>query len=228
MRRSRAWLCDGLIPILLLVGLTVPFWTTSLDLDIARAFYAPGEGWPRGSEQPWHALKHQGVSPAWVLVAAALGVFTSSFWSARARPHRRAALFLVLVMAVGPGLIVNDVFKKNWGRPRPKDVFEFGGDRAYVRPWIKSPRENGGSFASGHAATAFYLLTPYFLFRKRRRAVAAGFLALGIGYGCLMGCARTMQGAHFASDVVWALGFVYLSGALLYHALRLDRPPPDV
>jgi hypothetical protein len=37
-----------------------------------------------------------------------------------------------------------------------------------------------------------------------------------------------MQGAHFASDVVWALGFVYLSGALLYHALRLDRPPPDV
>jgi hypothetical protein len=92
MRRSRAWLCDGLIPILLLVGLTVPFWTTSLDLDIARAFYAPGEGWPRGSEQPWHALKHQGVIPAWVLVAAALGVFTSSFWSARATAPPRGVV----------------------------------------------------------------------------------------------------------------------------------------
>jgi membrane-associated PAP2 superfamily phosphatase len=32
-----------------------------------------------------------------------------------------------------------------------------------------------------------------------------------------------VQGAHFASDVLWSGGFTYLTGLLLYYALRLDK-----
>jgi membrane-associated PAP2 superfamily phosphatase len=98
-------LIDCLIPVVVFVSLTIPFWTTRLDLTLAHGYYAPGVGWPQGADQPWVALKHYGVVPAWVLSLGALGVLVSSWWSTRLRGMRRPALFLVLVMIVGPGLI---------------------------------------------------------------------------------------------------------------------------
>ncbi len=219
-RRRRRIVLDWLVPIALLVGLTAPFWATGLDVAVAERLHTPA--WQEGSRQPWAFCKHYGPLPAWVLSVTALGVFAASFRAPRVRPHRRAALYLVLVMAVGPGLIVNTVFKDHWGRPRPRDLVQFGGDRGYVEPWVKGPKENGGSFPSGHAATGFYLLTPYFLLRRRSAAGAAAFMALGLGYGSLVGLARMIQGAHFLSDVLWALGFVYLTGLGLLYLLRLD------
>jgi lipid A 4'-phosphatase len=223
--RSRRWL-DWILPAVVLVGLTVPFWMTGLDVSIEDRFYTPGAGWSHGGEVPWSLLFHYGVIPAWVLSVSALAVFAASFWMTRCRRHRRAAIFLVLVMMVGPGLIVNNVFKQHWGRPRPRDLVVFGGDRDYVKPWVKSPRENGNAFASGHAATGFYLMVPYFLLRRRSKAWALFFVALGLGYGAAIGVARMAQGAHFPSDILWAFGFVYLSALALFYALRLDRPGP--
>lgn len=223
MKSRRIALLDWLLPGVVLVGLTIPFWTTRLDLSMAARFHTPATGWEQGSEQPWRALKHYGVMPAWVIGIGALGVFAASFRRRRARPHRRAALYLVLVLVIGPGVVVNDVFKENWGRPRPLDVVELGGDRAYVAPWVKSPKEMGGSFASGHAAMGFYLLVPYFLLRRRAPARALAVALAGLAYGSLMGLARMIQGAHFLSDVLWALGFVYLTGLACYYILGLHR-----
>ncbi|HEX5132874.1 MAG TPA: phosphatase PAP2 family protein [Candidatus Krumholzibacteria bacterium] len=217
---------DWGVPVLLFVGLTVPFWVSNLDLAVASRFYTPGLGFVHGGDQPWGVLKDYGVVPAWILSLGALGVFVSSLWSRRGRVHQRAALFLVLAMMIGPGVIVNDVFKEHWGRPRPKDVVELGGDRAYVRPWVKHPPADGGSFPSGHAATAFYLLTPFFLLRRRAPARAFGWLVLGLAYGLLMGTARVVQGAHFPSDVLWSLAFVYFTGLALSYLLRIGRQDP--
>lgn len=222
MSKTPAAILDGLIPLVILIGLTVPFWVTPLDLHIATRFYTPGVGWPIGGHQPWLALKHYGVLPAWLVTVSALVVFIASFRAARWRPHRRAALYLVLVMAIGPGLVVNSVFKQHWGRPRPRDLVQFGGDREYVKPWVPRPPQYGGSFASGHAATGFYLLTPFFLYRRRARGKAVAFLLLGLSYGTLVGIARIAQGKHFASDVLWALGFVYLTAWALARALHLE------
>ncbi|MFH1755629.1 MAG: phosphatase PAP2 family protein, partial [Candidatus Latescibacterota bacterium] len=131
--------------------------------------------------------------------------------------------FLVLVMIVGPGLIVNSVFKQNWGRPRPRDLVEFSGGKPYVMVWDKRSPDGGNSFASGHASTGFYLFTPFFFLRRRSKYWALFFLASGLGYGSLIGLARIIQGAHFLSDVVWAGGFVYLSGLAFFYLLRPDR-----
>ncbi len=220
--RSRVVL-DWLVPVVLLAALTIPFFTTTLDMDVASRFYRPGVGWPLGGEQPWRALKQFGVIPAWLIGLSALGVFIASFWKRNARAYRRQALYLVLALALGPGVVVNDVFKKNWGRPRPRDVVELGGDRAYVEPWVKRPKEMGGSFASGHAAMGFYLLVPYFLVRRRSASRATAWVIAGLGFGSLVGFARMVQGAHFLSDVLWSLGFVYLTGLVLLYVMGLDR-----
>ena len=220
--RIRA-LLDWLLPVVVLITLTIPFWTTDLDMSVASHFYSPAHGWDRGGEQPWKALYHYGVIPAWIVAVSALVVFVASFRATSLRRHRRAAIFLVLAMAIGPGLMVNVVFKDHWGRPRPRDVREFGGDRSFVGPWIKKPAPNGNAFASGHASMGFFLMVPYFLCRRRRWRRAVFFVALGLGYGGLMGWARMTQGAHFLSDVLWALGFVYLSALGVFYALRLNR-----
>lgn len=216
-------LLDWLLPVVILIALTIPFWTTNLDMSVASHFYSPAHGWDRGGEQPWKGLYHYGVIPAWVIAVSVLGVFIASFRKATLRRYRRAAIFLVLSMALGPGLVVNVVFKDHWGRPRPRDVHEFGGDRDFVGPWIKKPADNGNAFASGHASMGFFLMVPYFLCRRRLRRWALLFVVLGLAYGGLMGVARMMQGAHFLTDVLWALGFVYLSALAVFYALGLDR-----
>ena len=220
---KRAMLLDWLVPIVVLIGLTVPFWVIDLDMAVERVFYNPVVGWASGDEQPWRALYEYGVVPAWVVSLSALAILVASRWVRRFAPQRRVAAFLVLVMIVGPGLLVNEVFKKHWGRPRPHDVYEFAGDRSFVPVWAKRPADNGNAFASGHAATGFYLFAPYFFLRGRRTRLALAFLALGLLYGSFIGLARMIQGAHFLSDVLWAGGFVYLSGLALYYVLGFHR-----
>lgn len=223
MKPKQKRLLDWLLPVIVLVGLTIPFWVSDLDVSMMGGFFTPGVGWEHGWDQPWDALYRYGVIPAYIVGAGALAVFLLSFRLGKFRTVRLAALFLVLTLALGPGLVVNSVFKQNWGRPRPRDLIDFGGDRNYAEPFVKNRPENGNSFASGHAASAFYLLVPYFLVRRRSRGWACLFLTLGLGYGSVMGLARMLQGAHFPSDVLWALGFVYLSGLAVFYSLRLER-----
>jgi len=223
MNRTTAIVLNWAVPIVILAAATIVFWTTDLDLAIERLFYKAGAGWVHKDDQPWHGLYKLGVVPAWCMALSALAVLIASRWVAGWVRHRRTALFLVVVMAVGPGLLVNELFKKHWGRPRPLDVYEFDGDRAFVPVWVKSPAGNGNSFASGHASTGFYLFAPWFFMRRRSMKKALWWLALGAAYGSIVGLARMVQGAHFISDVVWAAGLVYLTGLALYYILRLDR-----
>jgi len=214
---------DWSIPLLLLSGLTVVFRVTDLDLSTSARFFEPGTGWPMGGEQPWSFLYHCGVVPAWIMSLSALGIFIASLFRSRWARYRRRCAFLVLVMIVGPGLLVNALFKQNWGRPRPRDLVEFSGEKQYVPLLAKRSPGSGNSFASGHASTGFYLFAPYFFLRRRSKKWAVFFLVLGLSYGSLVGLARIIQGAHFLSDVVWAGGLVYLSGLVFYYVLRPDR-----
>jgi membrane-associated PAP2 superfamily phosphatase len=222
-RETRAAVLDWGIPIILLVAMTIPFYRTDVDVRIARHFYVPGEGFPVGARPLWHWMKHYGMIPPLTLAVGGLVVFLLSLAMPRLRRARRIALFLALVMLTGPGLIVNDVFKDHWGRPRPRDLVELGGTREYVPPLVMSPREYGASFCSGHTAVAAYLFAPYLLFLKRSRAKAAAVLAVGVAYGSLMGYARIAQGAHFLSDIVWSFGIVYLTAHAVFYALGLHR-----
>ena len=120
----------------------------------------------------------------------------------------RAILFLVTTLALGPGRLTNGILKDPWGRPRPIDVTQFGGDQHFVAWW--DPRGDcpgNCSFVSGDVSGAFWTIAPAALVPPPWRALAyGGALALGIG----MAAVRMMAGAHFFSDTIFAGVFTFL------------------
>jgi lipid A 4'-phosphatase len=120
----------------------------------------------------------------------------------------RAILFLVTTLALGPGLLTNVILKDHWGRPRPIDATQFGGDQHFVAWW--DPRGDcpgNCSFVSGDVSGAFWTIAPAALVLPPWRALAYGrALALGIG----MAAVRIMAGAHFFSDAIFAGVFTFL------------------
>jgi lipid A 4'-phosphatase len=220
--RARTILWDLFLALALLVGATALCAATGFDLALERHFYLAGPNWAGGDLTPWHFLYRFGVIPSYLLSGSALVLLVAGYFWAKAYPFRKSALFLVLMMALGPGLLVNAVFKDHWGRPRPRQMQVFGGDRPFHEVWERGIDGAGRSFPSGHASAAFYLIAPYFVLRSRNRRRARLALLAGAAYGVLMGIARMAQGGHFPSDVLWAGGMVYLVGLSLYYLLRLD------
>lgn len=138
------------------------------------------------------------------------------------RQQRRAALYLLLVMIVGPGLLVNGVFKNHWGRARPSQVTEFGGTKQFTRAAVPADQcARNCSFVSGHASTGFYFLALAFVTRRR-----VLWLALGTGLGLGIGLVRIMQGEHFLSDVVFCGIVVYLTARVLHVLMFRARTTP--
>ena len=204
------------VPLSILLGLTILFWFTDLDIAIQSLLYSPAEEeWIWGHSQPWQFLYSFGVLPAVSIAVLALVVFLAGYGLPKIKKHRKKALFLVLLMALGPGLTVNLIFKDHWGRPRPREVKQFGDIEPFLPVWYKGNAEQGNSFPSGHAAMGFYVLAPFFILRRRHKGWAIAFLATGVGYGLLMGLGRMIQGGHFASDVLWSGGFIYIGGLIL-------------
>ncbi len=213
---------DFLIPSAVLLITTVLLAITHADIRLESLFYQPEKGWMHTDDNPWVILYRYGALPGLIMGAVAAAVLLAGFFSRRAYPYRKLALFFILLLALGPGLI-SSVFKDYWGRPRPRQIEAFGGEQRYLQVWQTGPAGVGKSFPSGHATIAFYLFSPYFVLRRSSAKWAYFSLVLGLVYGSLMGLARMIQGGHFPSDVLWSAGFVYLTGLILYYALRMDR-----
>lgn len=198
------------------------FATPRLDLLAERPFYRPNglDHWPLAREPVVAAL--YGAAP-WVtasLVLAGLGAL--AFALARGRDLlRRQAVFLLLAVVLGPGLVVNVVFKDHWHRPRPRDVVELGGELPYQPPLVPR-RGSGGSFPCGHCSVGFLYGAGWWIWKRRRPAWARASLAAGLVAGFALGAGRMAAGGHFLSDVVWsgllALGIAH---ALYCHVLRV-------
>jgi len=208
-----------------LITLTALITFSGADLALSSIFYIDG-AWPVGELFLWKLLYRIDRLPSVILATAGIAAAALSFWKPEMKQWRRSALFLVFFLVLGPGLLVNTVFKEGWGRPRPRDIVEFGGKKPFLHPWEKGIRGEGRSFPSGHASAAFFLIAPYFIYRRLRPSLANGWLAGGVFFGTIMSIARITQGAHFLSDTLWAFGMVYLMGLLLSHLMGLDLESP--
>ncbi|WP_051241982.1 phosphatase PAP2 family protein [Stappia stellulata] len=136
----------------------------------------------------------------------------------------RAPLFLLSTLALGPGVLVNAVFKNNWGRPRPNAVDLFGGDAPYVEVWrISNYCARNCSFVSGEASSSFWLVTLALLAPPRWRA---GILWVVLPLCLVLSANRVAFGGHFLSDTLlsWGLTFLVILG--LYHLFY--RSPPEL
>jgi membrane-associated PAP2 superfamily phosphatase len=149
-----------------------------------------------------------------VLVVGIAIVLIGSWWDRRLRRHRVVAVFLGICLALGPGLIVNAIFKKNLGRPRPYQVTRYGGEFEYKAVWQPALHLEECSFPCGDASIGFLFALPAFLVARRNRLAGWSWLAFGGALGLGIGLSRVAAGAHWPSDVLWSAGFVFLTGYL--------------
>ena len=127
---------------------------------------------------------------------------------------KRKLLYIFLVLALAPGLIVNLFLKEGCERPRPKQIIEFGSKKEFY-PAYTITNQGKDSFSSGHVAAAFSLMGLAMLAKRRREF----WIKLTLIYGTGMMIARVAAGAHFFSDVLTSFFIVYISTHILYKYL---------
>jgi membrane-associated PAP2 superfamily phosphatase len=217
---------DFALPAVFLVLATFAIAMTGADLTVSGRFCINGT-WPVGDQQPWHLLYQLDRGPSIVMALSGLVAALVGLVYKQHRSWIKPGLFLVILLALGPGLIVNAVFKEYWGRPRPREIVELGGKKEFLQPWQKGVSHKGRSFPSGHSSSAFYMSAPFFIYRRRKPQVARVWLIGGIIFGLMMSVARIAQGGHFLSDNLWAWGVVHLTAVALYYLMKLDRDEPE-
>ena len=216
-------LIDFGVPAGILGILTIVLVVLPIDLVVGGWFYSTENEWFLKDAEPLKLIYDKGLLPALCVAGGSALVLLVGFKSEWLRRYRKVAIYLLLVMVIGPGLLVNALMKEGWGRPRPRQVENFGGDERYERLWEYDGSSYGKSFPSGHASMGFYFFCVYFLWRREgRKSVWLGLL-LALGLGGILGFTRVAQGGHFVSDVVWSAGVCYFVAAGLYYSMNLHR-----
>lgn len=201
---------------------TIIFAATPLDIAASRIFYRadPADHWPLARVLPWSVLYD--LAP-WItasLVIMGLAMLAAGTLRRR-QAWRRHSVFLLLSVVLGPGLVVNAIFKDHWDRPRPRDLVEFSGPLHY-QPAPLPGGEGGKSFPCGHCSVGFLYASGWWVWRRSRPARARASLAIGLAVGSVLGLGRMADGGHFLSDVIWsALLVLGIAHVLYYYVLRV-------
>ncbi|MGE0313497.1 MAG: phosphatase PAP2 family protein [Lautropia sp.] len=217
LRRARRGMIVSVLLGCLLVGVFGAF--PGLDLATSARFFDATAAPPvfRFDRVAWMEpfVLATAVAARLVLLAS-LALLARELW----RPTRRRLQVIVvaLSLALGPGLVVNEVLKPAWSRARPRDLQVFGGTLAFTpvtRRADQCPRNC--SFPSGHGGAAFAPLVGHFVSRRRCWLVA------GLVLGGVVCATRLISGAHFLSDLLASGIVVYATGAIVAWAVLRRR-----
>jgi lipid A 4'-phosphatase len=201
----------------LLASLALFWWAPGTDLFVSGLFYDPQHGFTLAAWRPLADLEGLVRWITWAILAvivagaAWLRLVGGPLWQF----DRKALIFLLAALAIGPGIVVNTVLKDHWGRARPYQVSEFGGAKIFTAAPLSADQcDKNCSFVSGHAALGFSLVSFAFLLPAgRRRSIAIG---AALGVGALLGLGRIAAGHHFLSDIVDA-GLIVVGTTWLLH-----------
>lgn len=204
-----------------LVGLAFGLYP-ALDLKVAKLFF--------NSTTNTYAVRQMLVpvreSAMWlialIVAPAVIALLLKLIW-----PHKRmllparAAVFMVVTLALGPGLAVNGIIKDYSGRPRPVDVQPLGGTKPFVAWW--DPRgacPHNCSFVSGDVSGGFWTVAPAALAPAAWRPIA---YTAAIVFGSGIAVLRMVFGGHFLTDTVFAAVLTFLIIWIAYHLLYCWR-----
>jgi membrane-associated PAP2 superfamily phosphatase len=182
-----------------------------LDLKLQEPWFDPARlGFWTRIDPAWLWVRQIFV---WIVTAIAVPAFLALIVKLLLPRTRllipgRAIILMIGTLALGPGLITNVILKDNWGRPRPIDVTQFGGEE-HFRAWWDPRGEcvKNCSFVAGEPSGAFWTLAPAALTPPAWRALAYG---AALALGAASSFVRMTQGGHFFSDCVFAGVFTFL------------------
>ncbi|CCG09116.1 phosphatase PAP2 family protein [Pararhodospirillum photometricum] len=191
-----------------------------IDLWVAGLFFDPVTRAFPPSSSLWARTAIEGAP--WLVYGVLIGVTTYSALAAGlrlpfARLDRRRLAFLYGSLLLGPGLLVNLVFKNHWGRARPRALELFGGEALFTPALVPSDQcLTNCSFPSGHAALGFWVTALALVVPARWRAQA---WTAALIFGGLVGGSRLVVGAHFLSDTLASAVLVIGLNIALYRSM---------
>lgn len=210
-----------------LVGCALIFLAfPGIDLAVSGIFFNPTLGFPVGQAWLGRAARAACITltDGTILVTLAL-LMGSFYWPPLRDLPRREMAFSVLTYLMIPGILVNAVIKPIWGRARPINITEFGGNLRFTAPFEVSDQcHSACSFVSGETSALFTVATLLVLLvvprlppSNREQAIALiALIALSAS------ALRIAFGAHFLSDVVFAALISVVLTLLSYKVLRPD------
>jgi lipid A 4'-phosphatase len=180
----------------------------NLDLQISRLFYSDLDRFVF-AENIFVYILFKSVPTLTILFAIILIIIAlrSYFYK---KDFKRASLSVALIISlvIGPGITVNSILKDNFGRARPKQITEFGGQKNFSKVFVMTDQcKKNCSFSSGHAAAAFSFSSVAFIVSPQYQLI---YYISGIVFGFIVGVGRIIQGGHFASDVLVSASIVLL------------------
>ena len=187
------------IPALLLPG---------LDIAVASLFHHGAAGFPAERNGVLIDLRHAGMGVTRVVIAGlVLAGLAKLFLPMLMRAvSSRKLMFLATSMALGPGIVVNSILKEFWGRPRPRQITEFGGAMEFFPAWVPGGAcASNCSFPSGEASSAMWLVALVLVVPERWRRAALGAVLI---WAFAISLNRMAFGAHFLSVVLIGWGLV--------------------
>ena len=228
----------------------------ALDIAITNAFYDSslpfGERFFLIEIQPWKFLNDQNdyfeyflyLTLIPMIIIGLIGLITKKQW----KFLLRYGLYAFFSAVIGPGVVVNFIFKDLWGRPRPRQTDLWPNSLTaenyeWYALWKPVFEEDpsligqGKSFPSGHVALLAIYIIFFFMFmhpvlwanlfkkgkEKSKIRIFSTFKWLGLIFsiivGILTGFGRIVVGAHHASDVLWSFGMVYIVNAIFYYLI---------
>jgi lipid A 4'-phosphatase len=213
---TKLWLCPALFALVI-----TPF-ASWIDLSTTQYFYAIGndrvEHFIKGPIL--NALFDYGTIPANFTALSATLLLIGSYLFKKLKKFKNPCLVLLLTYAMGAGLIINGILKEYWGRPRPKQVEEFGGTQkflAFYEPNFFHQPQPSKSFPCGHCATGFYFFSLALVGKRLKKPLLwASGLTIATLLGTTLSLARMMQGGHFFSDTLFSALIMW------YVALTID------
>jgi lipid A 4'-phosphatase len=209
--------------IVLLTGLfsLLMFFFPQIDLTVSGWFYNPGKGFLlENAYGKLHlaVFRDAMVYLTYLMITCLVVMLLCGIFSKKYSPllPTKICLFLLISFAVAPVFVVNDLLKNHWGRARPYQIQQFGGDKIFTRAWeISDQCEKNCSFTSGETANVFCYLALLFILKRKKLAAVLIFT-----FGFLMMFERIAQGDHFLSDAILS-GFIdYLVIWLIYQAMQ--------
>jgi lipid A 4'-phosphatase len=193
------------------LALAFRFWP-GLDLMASGLFHDPTEGFLLAGKGFWESVIVANKAASFAYLCVALVLLPFSLWLGRGGPQGTARYWgmVILLYLAGPGILVNGLLKRSFGRARPVNVEIFGGDGPFTAAWEVSDYCRAAcSFVSAEVAAGTALTvglalgTLWFAGRPVAR-LFSGLAVLSLGLLVLTAVERIGSGRHFLSDVVFA------------------------
>ncbi len=186
----------------------------AIDLKISSLFFENG-AWL--GQRGWFAIAREFYYKFSLILPLVFFVIVLFHARLALNVPRRIYSFILAYFVCFPIILTNGILKEVWGRARPRNIVEFGGTREFtpVSLFPVDQCETNCSFVSGEASGAAAIMIVLWVIFPRAYWAILIFAPMAL--------MRVMSGAHFTSDVIFAVLFMMIGFEFLRQLVSFEH-----